>query len=394
MSNGVAHPGYKWDEQLGWVPQCTGYVTNNKVDGKCTEVKAGAVLNSFVPDEEEEPEVEIESGVVTIGENCWGFDTKHIYWGEEKKSFVEYCLYDPVVGFVKKISDSLTQRWDDEGEDRKEIGDNAVDNASSLWEQTKDGFGLYAENKIDETKALVELGAAVAEFGVEVGEELVAQVQAQFNPVTENGEVTTLARDVFMEAYDSCRIGVGEENGVFGQYANVTMDEMDGCTIEANDAVSQWANDQVQHLADTASWTIQDDNITRAVPHGSGYLQDEIALDVISTTYGMSEAYQLEMAEDADSVGGGWMEYSDERLKSDIKEIPDGDKIAQLRPVSFVKGGVAKTGFVAQDVKEVFPNSVKEAKNGMLGTSNTEIIAHLVKKVQELTVEVAALKAG
>ena len=88
------------------------------------------------------------------------------------------------------------------------------------------------------------------------------------------------------------------------------------------------------------------------------------------------------------------MEYSDERLKSDIEDIPDGDKIAQLRPVSFVKDGVTKSGFVAQDVEQVFPGSVKPAKNGMLGTSNTEIIAHLVKKVQELSVEVEALKAG
>ena len=136
------------------------------------------------------------------------------------------------------------------------------------------------------------------------------------------------------------------------------------------------------------------DRVETNVASSSGVQEFAFEGTPVASMYSPSASYQLEMEEAADSIGGGWMEYSDERLKSDIEDISDGDKIAQLRPVTFVKDGATKAGFIAQDVEKVFPSSVKESKSGMLGTSNTEIIAHLVKQVQVLTLEVEALKEG
>jgi len=95
-----------------------------------------------------------------------------------------------------------------------------------------------------------------------------------------------------------------------------------------------------------------------------------------------------------------WTNYSDRRLKGNIKGVKNGiiDKIMKLKPSTFNYNekyyqitGYDKEenelcGFVAQELQEVFPEMVKERKIGnesYLDTNLTNLQIYLVKAVQE-----------
>jgi hypothetical protein len=92
--------------------------------------------------------------------------------------------------------------------------------------------------------------------------------------------------------------------------------------------------------------------------------------------------------------------YSDARLKENIVELaPQLANIMALRPVEFdyvaAEGGGHQTGFIAQEMETVYPDSVGERADGMktvTGWSKTE--ARLVKAIQELKAEFDAYKAS
>ena len=73
--------------------------------------------------------------------------------------------------------------------------------------------------------------------------------------------------------------------------------------------------------------------------------------------------------------------YSDARVKSDIEELsPRGE----LRPVSYIKDGRRGIGFIAQEVREVYPELVREDEDGMLSLNYNGLVAVLYAEVQEL----------
>ena len=91
--------------------------------------------------------------------------------------------------------------------------------------------------------------------------------------------------------------------------------------------------------------------------------------------------------------------FSDARLKENIVELPPQlSNILALRPVEFdyieSAGGGHQTGFIAQEIEAVYPDTVGEQLNGMKtlsGWSKTE--ARLVKAIQEQQAIIESLKA-
>jgi hypothetical protein len=90
---------------------------------------------------------------------------------------------------------------------------------------------------------------------------------------------------------------------------------------------------------------------------------------------------------------GSW---SDIRLKENVIDLPSQlDNIMSLRPVEFdyKDGSGHQIGFIAQEMQEVYSDSVGENSDGFLtitGWSKTE--ARLVKAIQELKGEIEQLK--
>ena len=95
-----------------------------------------------------------------------------------------------------------------------------------------------------------------------------------------------------------------------------------------------------------------------------------------------------------------WAAQSDIRTKKNIKQItPALDKICQLNPVTFdyksdKSDASTRVGFIAQEVNTVIPQAViLDPNDNMYSIMNTELIPFLVKAIQELRAEVAALKS-
>ena len=107
---------------------------------------------------------------------------------------------------------------------------------------------------------------------------------------------------------------------------------------------------------------------------------------------------------------GGWDDYSDSRLKTDVETIPYGlAEVLQLQPKKFKKasgsfdvdGNVvlednAKTtiGFIAQEVKEIIPELIKDIdeSESFYSMPYGKFVSILVKAVQELSAKVTALE--
>ena len=91
--------------------------------------------------------------------------------------------------------------------------------------------------------------------------------------------------------------------------------------------------------------------------------------------------------------------YSDERLKENIVDLPPQlASILSLRPVEFdyiqSEGGGHQTGFIAQEMQQVYSDAVGEREDGMLTVSGWDkTTARLVKAIQEQQTIIESLKA-
>lgn len=92
-------------------------------------------------------------------------------------------------------------------------------------------------------------------------------------------------------------------------------------------------------------------------------------------------------------------DVSDRRMKTDIAPLGGQlDAIAALRPVSFAMkddpNGRRELGFIAQEVKPVYPELVGTSPDGIKSLNYVGMIAPLVQAVQELKAENEALRAA
>jgi hypothetical protein len=93
---------------------------------------------------------------------------------------------------------------------------------------------------------------------------------------------------------------------------------------------------------------------------------------------------------------GSW---SDSRLKENIVDLPSQlPNILALRPVEFdyieSEGGGHQVGFIAQEVKEIYPDLVGQRADGMFTLSDmNKNDARLIKAIQELSTQLTELKA-
>ena len=96
--------------------------------------------------------------------------------------------------------------------------------------------------------------------------------------------------------------------------------------------------------------------------------------------------------------------YSDARLKQDVTEINAGHSLAEVTPVAYslsnggkmqAKGASDRLryGFIAQEIKELFPDLVVTDADGTMGVDYIGFIPLLVNEVKSLRAEIEVLKA-
>jgi hypothetical protein len=155
-------------------------------------------------------------------------------------------------------------------------------------------------------------------------------------------------------------------------------------------------------------------NADAAVTAYGGATDSSPALELFkgSTTNTTSQVFmRFEVARDTTPVASGsitangaaavtFTAWSDKRLKKNIVDLPPQlENICELKPsefdfIDYPEGEGHQIGFIAQDMREVYPDAVSEGKNGMLqisGWSKTE--ARLVKAIQEQQEIIKTLEA-
>ena len=88
--------------------------------------------------------------------------------------------------------------------------------------------------------------------------------------------------------------------------------------------------------------------------------------------------------------------FSDARLKDNIVDLePQLEKVLQLRPVEFdyKDGSGHQTGFVAQEMQEVYPDAIGEQDGFLTVTGYGKTEARLIKAIQEQQAIIESLKA-
>jgi hypothetical protein len=108
------------------------------------------------------------------------------------------------------------------------------------------------------------------------------------------------------------------------------------------------------------------------------------------------------------SNSAAWISTSDERLKEDIVNLDTTQKLLQLKPRNYLwksqktsdEPNKRNFGFIAQEVKEIFPDLVGISPEGMYSVEYTGLIAPLVKAIQDqqamietLTTRLSALES-
>lgn len=94
-----------------------------------------------------------------------------------------------------------------------------------------------------------------------------------------------------------------------------------------------------------------------------------------------------------DLLPSGPQTSSDRRLKTDIVDM-DAETALTLHPVKFrfIDDDIQHTGFIAQEVQEVFPDAVINGENGFLSLNYQELIAPILALVQQQEKSIAELE--
>jgi hypothetical protein len=124
-------------------------------------------------------------------------------------------------------------------------------------------------------------------------------------------------------------------------------------------------------------------------------------------TVNASNAYVAYFANSGSTTGlyisntAAWQSTSDERLKTDIQDLDSTQRLMQLRPRDYLWKSQETSddptkrnlGFIAQEVKDIFPELVGVSPDGMFSVEYTGLIAPLVKAIQEQQALITTLTA-
>jgi len=140
------------------------------------------------------------------------------------------------------------------------------------------------------------------------------------------------------------------------------------------------------------------DAINLQTTGGVRYIYTDTQFDVgIGTSTPTAKLQVGDSGDGTYAVANAWNTFSDERLKENIKDIPDIlDKVLKLEPVTYTwKSGKDKStqiGFIAQDVLKLFPEVVKKLTNDIYTIDYSKITVYLVGAIKEIYAEVTDLK--
>jgi hypothetical protein len=204
-------------------------------------------------------------------------------------------------------------------------------------------------------------------------------------------------------------VGMGTSNPiVLGGYTCLDIRNTSGAVIEMGDTSGQTTGRYLEIYANVIAGGLTTYGKPMVFTSDSGNFRLTTSGNVLINT-STDNGYKLNLNGQPGANGYTlWTNYSDRRLKENIQPFLNTsilDKINSLNPVTFnyneASGYDEETrarkvsGFIAQELKEIFPEMVGTLKlnnEEYLDTNLSNLSLYLVKAIQELSAEINILK--
>ena len=115
---------------------------------------------------------------------------------------------------------------------------------------------------------------------------------------------------------------------------------------------------------------------------GNGYAEGGVSISKTGNYRGTGDI----------DIDGTLTQGSDIRLKTDIQTI-DGNKVFDMRGVTFVKNGRKGAGVIAQELQDIAPELISESERGTLSVAYGDLVGYLIEAIKTLKDEIEHIKA-
>ena len=299
------------------------------------------------------------------------------------------------------------------------VGTYALDAQApaSLTSMYNSAYGAYAGSALTTGVQNTFIGGQSAGAGVVTGDNNTAVGYISGYDITSGDQNTFLGAyagyenkaasyNTFLGAYSGFNTDTGTHNTVVGRYAAYSMTSGHNNVIIGENACSNTANEELT----TAGYCVA---IGHNVNVGSATADYQVVIGTDGTVGKGANTAFLNANTGAAYQGdnnASWTTTSDRRIKKNISDNNVGlDAINQIRvrnyeyrkpeevtdlpPHLAVEKEGVQVGVVAQEIREVLPNVVKEEEEtGFLSVSNDDVTWHLVNAVKELSAKVKELE--
>lgn len=268
------------------------------------------------------------------------------------------------------------------------IGDWAVYNGS-VWQRVEGGADLNGVNlSVSGTSTLSGLTASTA-LALDASKNIVSVTNTGTgsNVLSASPTLTGTAdgASLRLSSLTSGRVATVGTSGLLQDQASLTFDG-------TNFSVDTSGNPVVKNRTSGAG-----NNPVYRLQFGSDYWDiqgtgSNVGKELYFQYNGAARSY-------INSSTGAYTAVSDRNIKKNIADISFGlSAVMALRPVEYLMNNESDDaqkhlGFIAQEAIEVIPSSVSEMLEGILGMDKGEIIAVLVKAMQEQQAAIEQLKS-
>ena len=190
-----------------------------------------------------------------------------------------------------------------------------------------------------------------------------------------------------------------DASNLTGTIASARLPSVDAATLDTLDSTQFLRSDASDTMA--ASGTVlninSSDNTKGIIEfRGAGNARSRIGANASNTFIVMNTSNTNMFVVDTSgniTATGDVTANSDIAFKSDIETL-DGNKVFDMRGVSFMKDGRRGSGVVAQEIEKIAPELVHVGPDGKKSVAYGNLVGYLIEAVKDLQKELQEVKGG
>tara|TARA_R100000805_G_C3624611_1_gene132057 strand:+ start:2537 stop:3862 length:1326 start_codon:yes stop_codon:yes gene_type:complete len=190
-----------------------------------------------------------------------------------------------------------------------------------------------------------------------------------------------------------------DASNLTGTIASARLPSIDAATLDSLDSTQFLRSDAVDEIAAAGvplSVNSTDSNANKIAFDDNGSVRGHIGASSSFVFIAADSSGTAEFTVDSSGNGvfvGDVTANSDIAFKSDIETL-DGNKVFDMRGVSFMKDGRRGSGVVAQEIEKIAPELVHVGPDGKKSVAYGNLVGYLIEAVKDLQKELQEVKGG